>query len=482
MQKAFKPGLIATSVAAAMLSLMSQQAYATNGYAAHGFGSLQKAMGGTAVAGHDNAMNIATNPAAMSFGENNWTAGIDIFVPDRGMSYKGTKTAGPIPAGTPLGGPLSLAQPLPASPALPGAKLRGNDDPAFPVPEFAYQRQLNKKFAVGIAVYGNGGMNATYNKSIFGPRFKPDGSPINPDFSPAGSNTGIDFAQLFIAPAVSMKINEKNSLGASLNLAYQRIKINGVGGFAPFSSSPGNLSDQGYDSSTGAGITVGWQGKLSKSLTAGLAYRSKTKMSKFDKYKGLLAEQGDFDIPSMITGGISFQANPKTTIALDVARINYTDVKSISNKNNTAPLFGQLLGGVSPQNFTGPKLGDDKGAGFGWKDTTVVKLGVKHQLNNKIALMAGYNHGKAPIGSDQTAFNVLAPATVEDHLTLGMNWKLSPKSNITVSYLHAFSNTIKGDGSPGSLINNGPNPISNSTPADLEMSQNSIAVAYSKDF
>jgi long-chain fatty acid transport protein len=491
MQKAFKSGLIAASVATAMLSLMSQQAYATNGYAAHGFGSVQKAMGGTAVAGSDNAMNIATNPAAMSFGKNNWTAGIDIFVPDRGTSYKGTPAAPGIPAGAPLGGGLSLANPLPATPALPGADLRGNDDSNFVVPEFAYQRHLNNKFAVGIAVYGNGGMNATYDRSIFGPRFNQNGSPINPDFSPAGSDTGIDFAQLFIAPAVSMKLGEKNSIGASLNLAYQRIKINGVGGFAAFSSDPANLTNNGYDDSTGYGITVGWQTKLTDALTAGLAYRSETKMSKFDKYSGLLAEQGDFDIPSMVTGGISYKATPKTTVALDIAHINYTDVKSISNKNNTAPLLGQLLGGVPPQNFQGPKLGDDEGAGFGWEDTTAFKFGVKHQLNNKMALMAGYNHGKAPIGSDQTAFNILAPATVEDHLTLGLDWKLSPSSKVVVSYMHAFSNEIKGDGSraptgafnsPGAIINNGPNPLTNATAADLEMSQDSIAIAYSKDF
>ena len=88
-------------------------------------------------------------------------------------------------------------------------------------------------------------------------------------------------------------------------------KINGVSAFAPFSRDASNLSDQGYDSSTGAGISLGWQGKMSDKVTLGLAYRSKTKMSKHEKYKGLLAEQGDFDIPSSITAGISIKASPK---------------------------------------------------------------------------------------------------------------------------------------------------------------------------
>lgn len=450
MKQIYKRTLLASSI---VLSLsIAPTANATNGYAAHGFGTIQKAMGGAAVAGSDNAMNMATNPASMSMGKNNWTAGIDIFVPDRGGSYDSPQF----------------------NPAIPGATLDGNDDSNFPIPEFAYQRHLNDKFAVGLAAYGNGGMNATYNRPIF--------SQTN--------NAGIDLSQLFVAPSASMKLNEKHSIGASLNLVYQRIKINGVDSFAPFSTDPTSLSNNGYASSRGAGISLGWQGKMSDKVTLGLAYRSKTKMSKFDKYKGLFAEQGDFDIPSMITAGVSIKATPKTTIALDVARINYEEVASISNPNNTAPLQGQLLQGVMPQNLVGPKLGDDDGAGFGWEDQNIIKLGIKHQLNNKVTLLAGYNHGKSPIPEEETAFNILAPATVEDHLTLGLDYKLTKTSNLSFQYMHAFENKIKGDGtltqqgpaSPGSIIQVGPNPMTDITAADINMNQNSFGISYTKNF
>lgn len=448
MKKVFKRTLLF----AAITMISTPAAHATNGYAAHGFGTIQKAMGGTAVAGSDNAMNIATNPAAMSMGKNNWTAGIDIFVPDRGYSFDSPQF----------------------NPGIPGGSFDGNEDEFFPIPEFGYQRHLNDKFAVGLAVYGNGGMNATYDRPIF--------SQTN--------NTGIDLAQLFIAPSASMKLNDKHSIGASLNLAYQRIKITGVDSFAPFSSDPTSLSDNSYASSRGAGVTLGWQGKMNDKVTLGLAYRSKTKMSKFDKYQGLLAEQGDFDIPSMITAGVSIKATPKTTIALDFARINYEEVAAVSNPNNTAPLQGQLLQGVAPQDLQGPKLGDDDGAGFGWEDQNVVKLGIKHQVNNKLTLLAGYNHGKAPIPEEETAFNVLAPATVEDHLTLGFDYKLSKTSNLSFQYMHAFDNEIRGDGtltaqgpaSPGSIIQVGPNPMTDVTAADINMNQNSFGISYTKNF
>jgi len=480
MQRALKPSLIAASI---LLAVTTQQASATNGYAAHGFGMTQKAMGGTAVAGSDNAMNTATNPASMSYGKNNWTAGVDIFVPNRGMNHAGRPGNPDLPVSAffPPGTPLPDLT-FPADNGIPGAKLRGNDDGNFPIPEFAYQRHMNDKFSVGIAVYGNGGMNATYDRPIFA--------------APGSKNTGIDFSQLIIAPAVSMKLNEKHSIGASLNLTYQRMTINGIGAFAPFSRDPSKLTDNDYDSGTGAGITLGWQGQVSDAVTLGLAYRSKTDMSKFDKYAGLFAEQGDFDIPSMITAGISVKASPKTTIALDITRINYAEVKSIANKNNTAGLQNQLVGqnfGLIPAGtpLQGPMLGDDDGAGFGWEDQTVVKIGVKHQLNNKVSLLAGFNHGKAPIQDDQTAFNILAPATIENHVTLGMEYQLSKNSNLTVSYMHGFSNEIKGDASrapsgapnsPGAQIGIGQNPLTDFTAANIEMHQNSLGIAYSKNF
>lgn len=475
MQHIFKKTMLVATVSL----LTAPSAYATNGYAAHGYGTVQKAMGGTAVAGSDNAMNMATNPASMSFGENNFTVGLEVFSPDRGFSHNGRPDVdGPGP-----------------DQGIPGASFKGNDDDYFPIPEFGYQKKLSNKFSVGIVAYGNGGMNATYDSPILGPRNNPDGSPINLDGSAVGPNTGIDFAQLLVAPGVSMKLNKDHAVGLSLNLAYQRIKVNGVAAFSSLSRDPSSLSSRGYASSTGAGMTLGWQGRLSSRLKAGLAYRSVTKMSKFDKYKGLLAEQGDFDIPSMITAGVSFQATPKTTLAFDYARINYSDVASISNKNNTAELQGQLLQGTPPQDLVGPKAGDDDGAGFGWEDQDVFKIGIKHQLNSKFAILAGYNHGDAPIGSDQTAFNILAPATVEDHLTLGLDWKLTKKSNLSFQYMHAFNNKITGDSSfvnagtaqqapanPGAFIPIGANPATDGSAANLEMDQNTFGVSYSVNF
>jgi long-chain fatty acid transport protein len=92
-----------------------------------------------------------------------------------------------------------------------------------------------------------------------------------------------------------------------------------------------------------------------------------------------------------------------------------------------------------------------------------------------LVLRAGYNYAKTPLDNQNTFFNVLAPATVEHHLTLGATWTLANKSELTVSYMHAFNKGITGsggDGGTGAINGN------NGWPVDLKMHQNAVGIAY----
>ncbi len=379
-------------------------AFATNGYFAHGYGIKAKGMGGAGIAYSQDALAAATNPAGMVLVGSRVDFGAELFNPNREATTGGT------------------------------TYKSGSD--LFLVPEFGYNRMIKPNMSVGISVYGNGGMNSHYN-------------PITA-FS-NGPKTGVDLMQLFIAPTLAMKINENHALGASLNLAYQRFKASGIANFAGMSSSAANLSDNGHDDSTGIGVRLGWTGTLSPMVTVGATYQSKTQMSEFDKYSGLFAEQGDFDIPENYGLGIAVKATPKTTVALDVVRIMYGDVKSIAN----------------PISLLAPStLGNDNGAGFGWKDQTVYKLGVSHQVDDKLTVRAGYNHGSAVIPTTEVAFNILAPATVKDHLTLGATWTLQNGAELSGYFMHAFSESITGAT---------PQVGGSST---IKMNQNALGVAY----
>ena len=99
---------------------------------------------------------------------------------------------------------------------------------------------ITPEVSLGVSVYGNGGMNTDYKKAI----------PLL-GTTPAG----IDLAQLIVAPTVAWNLSPTNTVGVSLNLAYQRFEAKGLQNFANanFSASPNNVTNKGHDSAYGAG-------------------------------------------------------------------------------------------------------------------------------------------------------------------------------------------------------------------------------------
>jgi long-chain fatty acid transport protein len=162
-------------------------------------------------------------------------------------------------------------------------------------------------------------------------------------------DTEAELAQVVIAPSVSYRLNDGHSVGLSLNLAYQRFYAQGT---EPL------YGDPGTDSSWGAGLALGWAGKLNDRVTFGLSYYSKIEMGKLDRYSGLLANRGQMDIPERYGVGLSAQITEATTIAFDYLRINYGGVKSLSNS-----VYAFLDPATPPGSKGGP--------GFGWKDQDI---------------------------------------------------------------------------------------------------------------
>jgi long-chain fatty acid transport protein len=401
-------------------TLAATQAQATDGYFAHGYGVKSQGMAGVGIALPQDALAAAANPAGMGLVGDRVDFGLTWFRPQREAEIVGN------------GAPIPNIN----------STYKANDSENFFIPEFGYNRQINPDVTLGVSVYGNGGMNTDYKNGI-------------PLFGSTGS-AGVDLAQLFIAPTVTWKVTPANTIGVSLNLAYQRFEAKGLDGFAGFSTSAANLTNRGHDNSYGAGLHIGWIGQLNDAVSLGATYQSRTYMSKFDKYKGLFAEQGDFDIPSTYGLGLALKATPALTLAADVQHINYSEVASVGN--------------ASLANL-GNGLGSNNGAGFGWRDATTVKLGASYAYDENLTLRAGYNHVNQPIRSGDTFFNILAPGLVEDHLTLGATYVLPNKAELSFAYMHAFENTVNG-------VNSIPNAPLGGGNANLKMYLDSIGIAY----
>jgi long-chain fatty acid transport protein len=415
----------ALAAAAVIAAFSPAAAFATTGYFAHGYGMKAKGMGGVGIALPQDSLAAATNPAGMALVGNRFDIGLDWFRPDRGAEITGS----PVPG---LNGSYD-----------------GNGTQDFLIPEFGYNHMLRPDLSLGVSVFGNGGMNTDYKTSPF-------------TALGGASPAGVDLMQLFIAPTVAYKMGA-HAFGLSLNLAYQRFKAEGLQPFDNpfFSSSPGNVTNNGYDSSTGWGVRFGWTGQVLPTLTLGATYQTKTKMGKLDKYKGLFAEQGGFDIPENYGVGVAWKAMPALTLAADIQRINYGDVASVGNTIDC------LFAGAC-------QLGANNGAGFGWQNTTVYKLGVSYEMSQSLTLRGGYATLKQPIPQSQTFINILAPGVVEQHLTLGGTWTLPNKSEVTVAYMHAMENKVNGSGSIPAALGGGE--------ANLRMSEDSLGIGWGMRF
>ncbi len=429
--KASRKILILTPVCAL---LSAGSAYATNGYFPHGYGMKAQGMGGTSTALAQDSYGGANNPASMVWAGARLDVGASWFSPVRDSERSGSMV-----------------------PTLNGKV--NSDKEGFLVPEFGYNRMLGNDLSVGVSVYGNGGMNTTYPQGSF----NCGGGPAN---MLCGSGTlGVDLIQLIVAPTVAYKVSPQHSIGGSLLLGYQRFSAQGIQsfdnapGFPPFTGAPGRVTNNGNDSATGAGLRVGYMGRLNDQLTLGATYSTKVSMSKFDKYKGLFAGDGGFDIPSNYSLGLAFMPNADWTVAMDFGRINYSGVASVGNPSMP----------VAP-------LGAANGPGFGWKDINVIKLGLAWRTSTDLTLRVGYNRGDNPISASDVTFNILAPGVMTQHYTAGFTYATAKDSEVTAALMIAPRQTVSGpslfNGFMGGAAGN----------ETIGMRQSSFGLAYSRKF
>jgi len=402
--------------------LVANDANATNGYFSHAYSIKSKGMAGAGVAAPLDAMVPATNPAGLTEVGNRLDLGLVLFNPNR--EYTVDQNGGMLQQGT-----------------------FESDSDYFIIPNIGWSKQLDNKAAIGIAMYGNGGMNTDYQTRTFG--------------DSSSSTTGVDLMQLFIAPTLAAKLTPTSSIGITPIFAAQFFEAKGVATFEGFSSNPANLSGKGHDNSLGWGGRIGYLGQLTEQISVGLSYQSKIYMEEFDDYAGLFAEQGDFDIPANWTVGLAYMPIPTVTIAADLQKIYYSQVKSIAN-----PLLPNLV-----INGPGTGLGTDNGAGFAWEDMTVFKIGLQWARSDQWTYRFGYSYGDQPIPSSDVLFNILAPGVIKQHATFGFTYTFANQSELDFSLAYALEEDVTGV-----------NPLTGFENITLTMNQWEVGLGYSWKF
>lgn len=371
-------------------------ALATNGYFAHGFGTASKGLAGAGVALPQDALAAATNPAGMAFLGRRYDAGLAFFSPDRRYAVEGAPSRAP--------GTFGL---------VPGTVESGST--MFEIPYFGFNRPLSgSRASFGVTLYAQGGMNTDYPTATFF----------------GSSPTGVDLSQLFLAPTYARRLGERHAVGVTPILAFQRFRVQGVEAFGAFSSAPGALSNRGHDESVGAGVRVGYLGRLTSRLSVGASVQSEVLMGTFDDYQGLFAERGDFDVPASVTVGVAYEARPGLTLLLDLQEIYYSEVRSVGRS-------------LLPNLATAP-LGAADGPGFGWRDMTVVKAGLQWRSSERWTWRLGVSAGDQPIPDSELLLNILAPGVMEEHVSFGLSRRLRSGRAVHLAVTRALAESISG--------------------------------------
>ena len=226
--------------------------FATNGYFTHGLGTKNKALAGAGTATPQEAIATSVNPASAVVLGNKFESGISIFSPRRRSFNASASLANG------QGGAFTIDQ---------GEVDSGSE--FFPIPYIARTWDLNEDTAIGLSLYGRGGMNTDY---IGGSAtYDPDGpggpAPVMSLPGPYGAgDAGVDLMQAFGDISYS-KRNGKLAWGVALVLAGQAFKGNGFAAFTPYTQTfaasggtamPDSLTNNSRDYSYGAGFKAGF--------------------------------------------------------------------------------------------------------------------------------------------------------------------------------------------------------------------------------
>ncbi|MBF0247382.1 MAG: outer membrane protein transport protein [Alphaproteobacteria bacterium] len=381
MKNAFKVSLL-SSVAAATVTLMTAgTAQATNGMLMHCVGVDRCGMGGAGVAMGTSATDAAINPALGAKLGNTYQVNMGMFKAD----IKGFSTHS-------ANGTLA-------------AKRYTNMESGknyFPNGSLGVNYKLSDDSSFNIYVGpGSGGAVIWNNSRTYG---------FN---STSQQDTSMEYKTIHLQPSYAVEYaGAKWGVGAVLSRGT--IETNAFwGSFGGTNYYGDGTTDTFY----GAGFHLGTAFDLDENVHMGLAYRSPIwHRDMADTYKNKVFSS-PIDIPAQIHAGVAVDATDALTIAADLKFVQYGSVQTIGN--SPADLVQLPYGNVN--------------SGFGWEDQMIYMLGVSYALTDSTTLRAGYNHGDSPIKDSMTWENMLYPAIIEDHFTVGASQKITDNMELGFS-------------------------------------------------
>jgi len=418
-----------------------QFANATNGMLMEGYGPIATGMGGASMAYDNGNAGMANNPATLGLMANG--SRLDVALgglhPDVVSKMSG----------------------------MPDASSGGT---AYYMPAIGW---TNKKggMAYGIGMFAQGGMGTEYKSTDWvgagsgqpsrsevavGNVIVPFAYDVSPELTVAGS---MDLVWSSMDLQMAMSSTQMSGLESQGNLnmtmgggAFPVTSMTGMGYTVAQFDFSDNSAFTGSAKSTGYSGKLGVTYKVSKQLTLGATYHSKTALGDMtaDGAKVRMIDPNavnptqtmtgkvsivNFQFPQTVGFGAAFQASDDLMVVADYKRIGWKEV--MKNFHMTYTSAGIGAGAVTmdmkmPQN---------------WKDQDVIQIGAAYKLSQALTVRAGANLATNPVPNDTV--NPLFPATVENHITMGAGYAIDGASSINGSFVYAPKVTVTAPAAAG---------------------------------
>lgn len=231
----------------------------------------------------------------------------------------------------------------------------------------------------------------------------------------------------------SFKLTPQHAFGVSVDYFYFSHERNGFQhADNPLRSvSPGNVTNNGRDHSSGIGVTIGWRSNLTKRLSFGTAWVKKSYCGQYRRYRGYEPHHAKNYIPQLIGAGFSYRFTSKIAGRLEMIWSNLGNVPAANN--NILP-NGKL-------NLN--KRGSSNSPGPGQQDATFINVGVGYKWNAMLSLGASFSHRIRLHKSSNILSHTYTLQTIYDLLSFGANIKYQ-KHDIFLTASYGFKNRVSG--------------------------------------
>jgi long-chain fatty acid transport protein len=308
----------------------------------------------------------------------------------------------------------------------------GSDESAsgiavLPASAVVYQPD-DSPLTLGFGVYTIGGFSANYPANPGNPIFSPP-----PPFGVGVGAVYSEFAVIQYVPTAALWLTDRLSIGLAPTFNMASLSLD-PGLFA----APDDADANGFPSYPtgthsrwhwGLGFQVGVYYETEGPWTFGASIKSPQWFESFefratDEIGNPRRLEVDVDYPMILSGGVGFRPYDGLLLATDVRYIDYENTDGFGSPAGFAP--------------------DGAATGLGWESVVSVATGVQYALNPRTSLRAGYLFNENPIPDAAAFFNIASPPIFQHAVFLGASRRVTDCIGLSLSYLHAFENDIRG--------------------------------------